>query len=70
MSTLFLADMVDFFRYSGLSVKQSRACAEQSVSMDANSPRKLFKYLGTIFEPTFINSFVERSYCYLVYCAR
>lgn len=39
--------MFEFFRFAGLSVNISRHCAEQSVNMDANSPRKLFKYLGT-----------------------
>ena len=41
-----VADMIEFFRFAGLSVNISRHCAEQSVNMDANSPRKLFKYLG------------------------
>ena len=38
--------MIEFFRFAGLSVKTSRHCAKQCVAMDANTPRKLNKYLG------------------------
>ena len=41
-------NMMEFFRFSGLGIKQSRECAEQSICMDANSPRKLFKYLQEV----------------------
>lgn len=40
-----IVDMQEFFRFSGLSVTLSRQCAEYAISMDANSPRKLYKYL-------------------------
>ena len=41
-------DMQEFFRFAGLSIQQSRECAEQAIFMDANSPRKLFKYIEEV----------------------
>ena len=43
-----IVDMQEFFRFSGLSVTLSRQCAEHAISMDANSPKKLFKYLEEV----------------------
>jgi hypothetical protein len=43
-----IVDMQEFFRFSGLSVTLSRQCAEHAISMDANSPRKLYKYLEEV----------------------
>lgn len=41
-------NMMEFFRFAGLGIKHSKECAEQSICMDANSPRKLFKYLQEV----------------------
>ena len=43
-----VVDMQEFFRFAGLSVTLSRQCAENAISMDANSPRKLYKYLEEV----------------------
>ena len=44
---LFLSftDMQEFFRFAGLSVKMSRSCAEEAISLTATSPKKLHKYI-------------------------
>ena len=41
-------DMQEFFRFAGLSIQLSRHCAEESIFMEANSPKKLFKYLKEV----------------------
>ena len=45
--TTFLG-MQNFFRRAGLSMKKSIVCAEESICLDANSPRKLFKYVHEV----------------------
>ena len=37
--------MQEFFRFAGLSVKMSRSCAEEAISLTATSPKKLYKYI-------------------------
>ena len=37
--------MQEFFRFAGLSVKMSRSCAEEAISLTAASPKKLNKYI-------------------------
>ena len=44
----FLPGMQNFFRRAGLSMKKSIVCAEESICLDANSPRKLFKYVHEV----------------------
>ena len=41
-------DMQEFFRFAGLSIQLSRECAEEAICMDANSPKKLYKYLEDV----------------------
>ena len=37
--------MQDFFRSAGLSIRASRSCAEESISVTATSPKKLYLYI-------------------------
>lgn len=37
--------MQDFFRTAGLSIRASRSCAEESISVTATSPKKLYLYI-------------------------
>ena len=37
--------MQEFFRFAGLSVKTSRSCAEEAISLTATSPKKLYKHV-------------------------
>lgn len=43
-----VVDMQEFFRFAGLSIQLSRECAEEAIFMDANSPKKLYKYLADV----------------------
>jgi hypothetical protein len=43
-----VVDMQEFFRFAGLSISLSRECAEEAIFMDANSPKKLYKYLADV----------------------
>lgn len=43
-----VVEMQEFFRFSGLSMILSRKCAERSILLDANSPKKLYKYVQEV----------------------
>lgn len=47
--------MLNFYRKCGLSMKKSLACAEESICLDANSPRKLFKYVHEVIGFSLLN---------------
>jgi hypothetical protein len=37
--------MLDFFQYCGLESLISKNCAEEAIFLNANSPKKLFRYI-------------------------
>lgn len=47
--------MSKFFRRAGLTQKKSQACAEEAVCMEAESPRKLNKYVHEVSDFELIN---------------
>jgi hypothetical protein len=47
--------MSKFFRKAGLTQKKSQACAEEAICLDANSPRKLNKYVHEVNDFNLMN---------------
>lgn len=54
-SSSFNSVMAKFFRKAGLTQKKAQACAEESICLDANSPRKLNKYVHEVNDFNLMN---------------